>query len=541
MNSTSDMDLPITDDDGSDLHCMDEEEKTQEEDDYIEDAEINETDYKISSEEQQHYTVLTESDIKRLQDEDINQVSCVLFVPRTAACLLLVHHEWSVVKVHEAWFNNEEKVRKVVGLMQHEALQVGFPNSKTLQCEICLNVVSGDKVRSAGCGHLYCMVCWKLYVDVSIDAGPERCLKLRCPRPNCDISVGGDMIFELASGSRRNRYDCFLLRSYVENNKKMKWCPAPACEYAVIYEPDGVRTNSDVTCLCCHSFCWSCGEEAHSPLDCETAKHWIMKNDSESSGNAAWILTNTKPCPYCKKPIEKDEGCMLMECKCGFHFCWLCLREWAKCGCSRNHVADEDNNKKEVKRKVVRDYLRNYNQYYEGWRRNDFSRKIAVRQMREVMNSGYKMKLGMLYGRAEDEFVFIEVAWKAVVECERVLKWSHPYGYYLPPREEAKREYYEYNQRQAETVLRKLKHCVEMELQVFLNGNEPIERFDSLRLKVVELTRITKTYFQNFVSALEKGLEEVQVSRYRPRKRVEMMETGESSSAKKKRIKTDSI
>lgn len=162
-------------------------------------------------------------------------------------------------------------------------------------------------------------------METSINDGPDKCLKLRCPQASCNVAVGRDMIYELASEPKRNKYDHFLFRSYVENNKKMKWCPAPTCEYAVSYEPDGVRTNLDVACLCYHSFCWNCGEEAHSPVDCETVKRWILKNNS-ASDNIAWILTHTKPCPKCKKPIEKIDGCVHMECKCGFKFCWLCLR-----------------------------------------------------------------------------------------------------------------------------------------------------------------------------------------------------------------------
>ena len=59
---------------------------------------------------------------------------------------------------------------------------------------------------------------------------------------------------------------------------------------------------------------------------------WIRKNSAESE-NLNWILANTKPCPKCKRPIEKNQGCMHMTCsQCRFEFCWLCQGSWQEHG-----------------------------------------------------------------------------------------------------------------------------------------------------------------------------------------------------------------
>jgi hypothetical protein len=42
-------------------------------------------------------------------------------------------------------------------------------------------------------------------------------------------------------------------------------------------------------------------------------RKWITKNSAESE-NLNWILANTKPCPKCHRPIEKNQGCMHMTC-----------------------------------------------------------------------------------------------------------------------------------------------------------------------------------------------------------------------------------
>jgi len=75
-----------------------------------------------------------------------------------------------------------------------------------------------------------------------------------------------------------------------------------------------------------------CNHAAPLQVDCQTVGMWLRKNSAESE-NANWILANTKPCPKCKRPIEKNQGCMHMVCsQCRSEFCWLCLGNWAEHG-----------------------------------------------------------------------------------------------------------------------------------------------------------------------------------------------------------------
>lgn len=114
MDSASALGIVFINDSALNLPITNEVDETTSKDEYINGVTIDD---RITSKEQ-CYTILSESDIKRLQDIDINKVSSVLLIPRVVACLLLIHHEWSVLKVHEAWFDDEESVRKVVGLLE---------------------------------------------------------------------------------------------------------------------------------------------------------------------------------------------------------------------------------------------------------------------------------------------------------------------------------------------------------------------------------------------------------------------------------------
>ncbi len=99
----------------------------------------------------------------------------------------------------------------------------------------------------------------------------------------------------------------------------------------------GTDEPLDVGCSVCGAcFCFGCKQEAHRPVrgdrglqsmqarkdarqaphlqvSCELVRQWITKNSAESE-NVHWIIANTKPCPKCRRPIEKNQGCMHMTC-----------------------------------------------------------------------------------------------------------------------------------------------------------------------------------------------------------------------------------
>lgn len=60
-----------------------------------------------------------------------------------------------------------------------------------------------------------------------------------------------------------------------------------------------------------------------------------MQKASDESENVKWLMANTKKCPKCRSPIEKNGGCMHMTCRiasCAYEFCWLCRGPWTEHG-----------------------------------------------------------------------------------------------------------------------------------------------------------------------------------------------------------------
>jgi hypothetical protein len=65
-------------------------------------------------------------------------------------------------------------------------------------------------------------------------------------------------------------------------------------------------------------------------MKCDIFKQFYgIAIDKSNYMNYLWIEVNSKKCPNCETNIEKDKGCMKMDCSsCNHLFCWLCLRPW---------------------------------------------------------------------------------------------------------------------------------------------------------------------------------------------------------------------
>ncbi|CAI5524173.1 unnamed protein product [Closterium sp. Naga37s-1] len=477
---------------------------------------------------QVRYKILSEKDILQRQQEATGDVATVLSIPMDDAAILLRHFKWSVSQVNDEWFQDEDRVRKAVGLPRPHSPSSSSASDRRpgkepephLTCGICFESYPQAAMKPAECfDHFFCDACWQGYAKAAVADGPG-CLCLRCPDPSCGAAVGEKLVLASLPDALRAKYLKYLLRSYVDDNRNAKWCPAPGCEYAVEYLPDS--THYDVICKCSFAFCWNCLEEAHRPVDCETVGKWILKNSAESE-NMNWILANSKSCPKCKRPIEKNQGCMHMTCTppCKYEFCWLCLGAWSEHGektggfyaCNRYESAKHEGvyDETERRREMAKNSLEKYTHYYERWAANEQSRVKALESLREMQTVKIE-QLSERHSQPVSQLKFVIDAWLQVVECRRVLKWTYAYGYYLPEAEVARRQFFEYLQGEADAALENLHKMAEKELELYIcdDGDPPPTSFNDFRSRLAGLTSVTHTYFENLVRALENGLADVE-------------------------------
>lgn len=447
--------------------------------------------------------------------EEVSCLGICLNIGAEDAQALLRHFKWDRHAAQEAWFSDEKRVREDVGLLLPRAASSSLPETTGGQCGICFgDLDDGAIVCKANCGHKYCRGCYTQYVATAVEKGAS-CLNLRCPEPDCAMLVPQAVFAELLPEGLYERFKHFCICSYVDGNRMVKWCPAPGCNHAIELSevPSGTGT-SEVECKCGHVFCFNCQEEGHRPADCTMVQKWNMKNSAESE-NMNWILANSKPCPSCKRPIEKNQGCVHMVCSvCGFNFCWLCGQPWSghseRTGgyyaCNR-YEADKKEGKHDAelaRREQAKNSLERYMHYFE---RYSFNSDAAQRGKKELRNLGSTLQtLSDLTGIPTSQLRFVEDAWCQVIACSRTLKWTYAYGYYnFGVAGGKKKEFFEFLQGEAEMNLVRLRDFLESDLMDFIEKKGSGD-FASLQSALNQLTQVTKGFFEKLVKELELGL-----------------------------------
>jgi hypothetical protein len=125
------------------------------------------------------------------------------------------------------------------------------------------------------------------------------------------------------------RAEEYALRRFAADHPGVSWCPAPGCEWAVT-AAYGHGGDDEVACGAGHVFCFACKAAAHKPASCGESATWATK-DAEEGATATWIVAHTRPCPKCKRAIERSHGCNKVVCSsCGFAFCYLCGGDYFK-------------------------------------------------------------------------------------------------------------------------------------------------------------------------------------------------------------------
>jgi ariadne-1 len=510
--------------DGGDSEAYDEDEETSEEYYFNDDSDGEETDGVIrdvadcDKTRKKDHVILTEDDVRRRQEKVTAKVAELLSFPLGFAAAVLRHFKWNEGSVEERWFSDDRRVRDAVGLPADGVVPVPTAlSAEEASCAICFTDYPAGQMRSAGCcAHFYCGECWSRFIGAELDEGP-RCLSLRCPDISCSAVVVRELVDAAAGAEDRARYARFALRSFVEEGTgRIKWCPAPGCTLAVEYVGIGsaAYAAADVFCACRHGFCWGCSEEAHRPVSCDTVRAWLEKNSTYSE-TANWVVRNTKLCPQCRRPIEKNQGCMHMTCPlpCGYQFCWVCLDPWGghngcrSFGGGADGVRARQELEEEQRRRHAEMSLDRYFYHYDRWVANNSSLEKVREDMEELETSEIR-SIATMVDLDEKNLAFLTEAYEQIAHGRRVLKWAYAYGYYLDPvRDAAKRGLFEHLLDQANSRLDKLHDAAELERrEIFCSSAEPAVVWDLLKYyqtKVVNHTNATKQFMGNLVKAFE--------------------------------------
>ncbi|KAK5648628.1 hypothetical protein RI129_003520 [Pyrocoelia pectoralis] len=508
---------------------------------------VNEDEFLNGQEEV--YSGLRSQDLQEAKDQLLVDTSDMLKIPLFTAEALLRNNDWSRELLLEKWMKDSVECCQLAGVqapssaLQHGNSWESSTSSETnesfykpeIMCEICFSLISEwEQSILMSCQHIFCKHCWESYLTIKIQDGDAH--HIMCPAYQCHILVPVEVIERLVSPEMARRYLQFDIKAFVESNRSIKWCPVAGCGRAVRLpeteqhenkNPNKVIPESShaVDCGNGHFFCWECLGDAHAPCGCKQWQEWQLKigeikpeelrascTESEDAANCLWLVTNSKPCPNCKSPIQKNEGCNHMKCsKCKFDFCWVCQESWKKHSsatggyfrCNRFeavHKADEKQGSlisEAVDRNDQMQEMSRFLHYYTRFRNHENSQKLeeplltGARQKMELLASSLGLKCTEESGEKGTKFV--EDGVRELLKARRVLCGSYVYGYYLED-DGYNKTIFEFMQNELEEVTEKLS---EMIARPYLRTPKSV---------IIQTSALARRKRHEFVRAVAQGL-----------------------------------
>ncbi|EMS64542.1 putative E3 ubiquitin-protein ligase ARI2 [Triticum urartu] len=403
---------------------------------------------------------------------------------------LLIHYRWDVERIFELLDQKgRDKLFSEAGIPLGTANNAGSPSATEVTCNVCYDDVPLSAASHMDCGHNYCNECWTEYFIVKINEGQSR--RVKCMAPKCNAICDEALVRKLVSAKRPDiaeRFERFLLESYIEDNDTVKWCPStPHCGNAIRVK------------------------EAHSPCSCVMWELWIKKCRDESE-TVNWITVNTKPCPKCHKPVEKNGGCNLVACICGQAFCWLCGgatgrdHTWSSIsGHSCGRFTEDQSTRTEQARRDLYRYMHYHNRYkahtdslkQEAKLKRDIQWKISISENKESKIKDYSWVINGL---------------NRLFRSRRVLSYSYPFAFYMfgdeifkdemtPEERELKQNLFEDQQQQLEFNVERLSGFLEKDFQNFSDE----EVMDTMK-HVINLSNVVDRLCKQMYQCIENDL-----------------------------------
>jgi len=170
---------------------------------------------------------------------------------------------------------------------------------------------------------LCCKPCFVAWAESQIDADASI---IKCC--HCDAHLEPSTLARLVDAEHWAKYSDAALQRHLRRDSAFIWCSK--CSYGGWIDPKQPTSTCGWVCPeCSNSFvyCPFCRRE-HGSLTCKRFQKIRQEmggaKDRESQNV---VQRNSKMCPSCQMPIQKEGGCNFMDCpNCRRHFCWSCGR-----------------------------------------------------------------------------------------------------------------------------------------------------------------------------------------------------------------------
>jgi len=454
-----------------------------------------------------HYEVLSKQAVLNQQEEMIAKVKEVVEADASIIRLFLSSCNWNVEQLLSEYYEDPDKLFKKAGVStETEKPKV----TSTVECDVCMEDIAPEEVCCLSCGHLFCSDCWRQYLTISITQEGRKSNLLTCMARGCKVAMEQSMVEKLVDKEVFEKYKNFVVDTFVDNHPMMNWCPGPGCSNAIRVKTPG-NMSLAVTCDCSEKFCFRCQCEAHAPATCTMLKYWSLK-ESDNSETINWLLCNSKNCPKCDKPVEKNGGCNHITCSCGAHFCWMCLGVFDQkkvynhgCNMFEDKTAFDGD-----KAKSAEALLKRYTHYSERFNNHNASKKLESKLLETVRLKANRLADLDTGNSSWIDQRYLEESAKQLCLCRGILKYTYVFAFYIfdpnysqgntrqiledirpwanKKEAAAAKQQFEFHQEELETTTELLSGHLEM-------GVAEIRETKDYRIKVIDLTKLALNKF----------------------------------------------
>ncbi|OLY80095.1 E3 ubiquitin-protein ligase dbl4 [Smittium mucronatum] len=456
------------------------------------------------------FNVLSIQDLIKKKDDLVNRTAQLLDLDNDTTQLLLENYRWKPQKLLEKYMENQEEALFQAGIPQDPKCSDCLQTIPDFTCPIMFESGEDVKFFSLSCNHKFCSLCYSMHISTKINNRIG--YRINCPEYKCNLSLKESQIkLLLNDDSELNKYIMIIIQNYVEASDTLTWCPGVDCDKAIelpsFNKVTSRYTVSMVTCSCGTSFCFNCKNQDHRPALCQLLDMWLQKcrDDSETLN---WLSSNTKDCPTCKYPIEKNGGCNHITCRnCAYQFCWVCLQDWNKhrdnysCNIFVESASYEDEELIEVSKKndIAIDSRKKLERYMFHYIRFDNQEK-SIKLAQDLLSRTEKKidTISKNNGFSWIEIQFLKDAVLTLTLCRNTLKWSFAVSYYMEKNNMS--AIFEDNQSDLSCAVEDLNELVESKITP--------ENIDSTRRKILDLTAYVSDRNRIFLSDTMGGYSE---------------------------------
>ena len=100
---------------------------------------------------------------------------------------------------------------------------------------------------------MLCTDCFPMYAEEKVIGADG--VYATCPDSKCGLMIPPQTWKKLLSQELFEKYESFILKTFVELSYNAKYCPGKGCQYIVTNK---TNKDVDVDCLCGTQFCFGC-------------------------------------------------------------------------------------------------------------------------------------------------------------------------------------------------------------------------------------------------------------------------------------------